>query len=287
MESSLSIFISHDKEDETLALLLKGFIESIFLNASVFVSSVDLSGGNVWIEELRDKLAAAKAIIAVVTPRAANSSWILFEAGAGFCARKTIPLLADGATFESIDPPLKLLQGRYYTEDGLKQLLCDIAKAAQLRTPARFGDLEATIREANAFLTTRREVEVPAAVKDPNKKVHVGHAIQRALPDQELQDIFFNLQDRARKLLIRSLERARAAFDIPPAEKLETMSLNELDDIADAVNAPHPTLIALNLGFANLSVPEQADSAWKKINARNRFDSLQKELDDYEASLGR
>jgi len=74
---SLVLFISHDRSDETLALLLKEFLEGLFLNASVFVSGTDLRGGDVWIEGLRETLKAAVAILVVVTPQSANNRWVL------------------------------------------------------------------------------------------------------------------------------------------------------------------------------------------------------------------
>jgi hypothetical protein len=71
--SALTVFISHVTEDEPLASGLKDYLESIFLNASIFVSGRDLAGGEVWIEELRSTLAAATAVIGVMTPLSLKS----------------------------------------------------------------------------------------------------------------------------------------------------------------------------------------------------------------------
>lgn len=284
MESSLSTFISHDQEDETLARLLKAFIEGIFLNTSVFVSSVDLVGGDVWIEELRQKLVAAWTIIVLVTPHTCGSRWILFEAGAGFCERKTIPLLADCATFESIEPPLKLLHGRYYSEEGLKQLMADVAKASRLRVPERFPGLDNILGKAEEFLMARRQAVQPSVDTKPAKVSDLGRLLRQATLDPELRKAFLTLQNRARELLVRSIERARPAFDLPSVEELHAMQLPDLVEVAGAVNAPHPRLIGLNLGHDSL-IPAIEDSVWKKMNAKTRLEGLRKELDDYELAL--
>ncbi|HAS53445.1 MAG: hypothetical protein A2X56_00345 [Nitrospirae bacterium GWC2_57_13] len=126
-QQKITIFISHAKDDETLAILLKDFLENIFLNANFFVSGSDLGGGEVWIEELRDKLESATAIIALITPYAVENKWVYFEAGAGFAQRRSIPLIADGMTFKTLPIPLSLLQGRTFDISGLKALTSDIA----------------------------------------------------------------------------------------------------------------------------------------------------------------
>ena len=138
MNERVTIFISHVSEDETIALALKDFLEGIFLNASVFVSGRDLTGGQVWIEELRNQLANATAILALVSQRSLGSEWVYFEAGAGFCRRCTIPLLISGVTVEDVGPPFSLLQLRRIDQVGLQTMVRDIAGLAQMLTPARF-----------------------------------------------------------------------------------------------------------------------------------------------------
>src|SRR5690348_5247725 len=95
-DAKLAIFISHASEDETMAIELKAFLENIFLNADVFVSGRDLAGGALWAEQLRAKLEEATTIIALITRFSAESTWVHFEAGAGFVRKRTIPVVADG-----------------------------------------------------------------------------------------------------------------------------------------------------------------------------------------------
>lgn len=291
MSSSISIFVSHDKEDETLAILLKEFLEPIFLNASVFVSSLDLTGGEVWFEELRDKLNRATAIVAIVTPRSPNSPWVLFEAGAGFCTRKTIPLLADGLTFDALNPPLKLLQGRLYTNSGIRELTGDIAKLADLRRPTKFEGIVKLLDRATEFLQLRREdaADIPSAKAAPpvfnSGKPDVPTFLESH--DSELVEAIKQLTEKARTLLVQSIERTRAAFDIPSPDKLSRSTFDDLLEIAQAVGVPFPAGLKLELSMYKFfrNIPAQTDSKWKKINATKHLEDVWHELDRYEASL--
>jgi hypothetical protein len=60
------VFISHNAEDETVAAAIKDFLESVFLNAEVFVSTRDLAGGELWVKTIQAQLEHAIAIVALV-----------------------------------------------------------------------------------------------------------------------------------------------------------------------------------------------------------------------------
>jgi hypothetical protein len=128
----ITVFISHVHEDETLALHLKSLLEGIFLDADVFVSGRDLAGGQVWFEELRQRLGHAIAIIALITRFSLSSRWVYFESGTGFIRQCTIPVVTDGVTLEDLQPPMTLLQTRKYDEEGLKALWQEGARFIQL-----------------------------------------------------------------------------------------------------------------------------------------------------------
>jgi hypothetical protein len=94
MASQFTVFVSHVAEDESIAVGLKRLLETVFLNAKVFVAGRDLAGGEVWVKEIRDQLRVARVIIAVITPFSRNTPWVMFEAGAGFVDSRTIPVCA-------------------------------------------------------------------------------------------------------------------------------------------------------------------------------------------------
>ena len=160
MSSKFSVFLSHIAEDESIAVALKRLIENVFLNSQVFVAGRDLSGGEVWVKEIRDQLRVARVILAVITPYSKTTPWLLFEAGAGFVDSRTIPVCADGVSIDSLDSPLKLLQARVVDQDGLKRLMVDIAKYAELRVPEHFPGLEDALNAIEEFCKERRQSQV-------------------------------------------------------------------------------------------------------------------------------
>jgi hypothetical protein len=280
MSDSISIFVSHVSEDETIALSLKDYLEGIFLNASVFVSGRDLVGGQVWIEELRRQLDGATAILAVVSPRSVSSRWVYFEAGAGLCHRRTIPLLVPGMNVEDVGPPFSLLQLRRIDRPGLETMVRDIAGLGNMRSPSRFPGLEKSLEDILAFLALRKEeepVEEEAeddfgldSILDEEKKEEVDPDLQRLLEDVE---------NRGRQVMIRAIKLCEAPFDIPSDSELQRMRLSELFQLAGALGLS-PPLGLLTMG----DIPEASAPAWKKANERNRLNDLKTRLGQFEAS---
>jgi hypothetical protein len=285
MNERVTVFISHVSEDETIALALKDFLEGIFLNASVFVSGRDLTGGQVWIEELRSQLANATAILALVSQRSLGSEWVYFEAGAGFCRQCTIPLLISGVTVEDVGPPFSLLQLRRIDQVGLQTMVRDIAGLAQMRTPARFPGLDQALAEIGNFLKLRAESEPPSedlAEDFDETRDGWGELLPREPdPDPELQSSTQEIQNRRRQLTIRAIRSQEAPFDVPTDDELRKMSLNEIQSIARAVGVHEP----LELMGIGPPIPGVNAPVWEKINEKNRIARARTALDQWEASL--
>lgn len=281
---NLSIFISHDTSDKVLALLLKEFLEGLFLNSSVFVSSEDLHGGDVWIEALRESLEYASVILPVVTPRSMNNRWVLFEAGAGFCDRRTIPILADGIVFETLDAPFRFLQARLYNENGLKQLVSDIAQRTGLRTPNNYPGLEHALEQGKHFLSERQKTQEP-----PNRSSNISAAKPSSLsksPDPELYAVKVKLQAELKKILVKVIDKSRGAFELPSPEELEKMSVHELAEIGKAVAAPVPPMFMLSILSLELDeIPPIDAPAWRKVSTKKTLEDREKELVEYQKVL--
>ena len=281
---NLSIFISHDTSDKVLALLLKEFLEGLFLNASVFVSSEDLHGGDVWIEALRESLQYASVILPVITPRSMNNRWVLFEAGAGFCDRRTIPILADGVAFETLDAPFRFLQARLYNEDGLKQLVSDIAQRTGLRTPNNYPGLEHALERAKQFLSESKKSQ-----ELPDQSSHISSTTPSSFfkpPDPEIHSMRAKLDARFKKVLVKVIGKARGAFELPSPEELEKMSVSDLWEVGQAVAAPVPTTLMLKfMSLDGGAIPSIEASSWRKINAKKQLEEMEKELVEYEKGL--
>jgi len=279
-KENIVIFISHSKDDETLAISLKRFLENIFLNADFFVSGSDLGGGNVWIEELRQKLESATAIIALVTPYAVDNKWVYFEAGAGFAKRRSIPLLADGVTFQSLPIPLSLLQGRMYDAQGLKSLVLDISELAEMRTPARFPGLEEILVKANDFMEQRR------AEKEKAPRVAKSHPKEKEVAEDEddasLKEEITALIEKTHHMISSAILKNQDVYDVPSREELEGLNLIDLRQIAETIGLK-PPFTASSLLIMNMTIPKTTDSKWKKQNFKAQLCDIAKDVAEFES----
>lgn len=281
MPSQFTVFISHVSEDESIAVGLKRLIETVFLNAQVFVAGRDLSGGEVWIKEIRDQLRTARVIIAVITPFSRKTPWVMFEAGAGFVDSRTIPVCADGISIEALEPPLKLLQARSLSEDGLKKLIVDIARRAELREPEHFPGLHDALSAINDFVALRRQSGLPNTPtgKQLREKSTISSVDLSSKTDPELLAEFQRVDDLARTATITSIERARGLYDIPSHDELTRMDRQELGEITECFNIPRPSTFNLT-GFP-LLLPNENDSKWKKMNARKSLQEVEKAVQKF------
>jgi hypothetical protein len=124
------VFISHIREEKSVALALKTLIESAFTNVPVFVSSdpASLGGGEEWYHYILENLAKAKVVLVLLSPESADRPWINLEAGIGMGQKSwVIPIAFRGLSFDALENhPLKGLQGYYLP--ALKEILTEISK---------------------------------------------------------------------------------------------------------------------------------------------------------------
>ena len=104
------LFISHVHEDAAIAKRIKGWLDEKFAKSiEIFVSSdksESLPGGTDWWDEIRDKLRRSDSIVALITRRSINRSWIFFEIGGGYFQKIRILPLLIGVKKEDIKSPL-------------------------------------------------------------------------------------------------------------------------------------------------------------------------------------
>lgn len=268
------IFISHVSEDEAIALYFKEFIEQIFLNTDVFVSGRDLGGGEVWIEELRSKLALANVIIALITPYSIKSNWVHFEAGSGFTRKASIPLLIEDITFNVLAPPFSLLQGRIFSRDGLSKLLNDIAALVGLRAPVRYPGIEELVISVDEFIELRKNETIPDGAKIVLDKKDGGL-------DERLNKRMNLLHERAMLFLRSAIASRRNIYDLPSNEQLNEMGLSDLSKLAEEVGLDLPFLFANRLGASALTVPFSSDPDWKKKTYQKNLEDLETLIDHF------
>lgn len=265
----LQFFISHVEEDETIALALKTYIEELFLGAAVFVSGRDLSGGEVWFEELRRRLESATAVIALISPYSKDSRWVYFESGAGFTRRCTIPLAVGNIQVSSLPAPMKLLQARNLDETGMRSLTADLAKLAALRQPTRYPGLDEALRTIQQFLKIRQppKLSLPSAPPPVAAQSNSGK-------DPDIAQRVEKLKERARRATTSAIVRRKGTFDLPSIDEMESMSLTDLFELGQTVGVNLP-LSRLTLTI--YVVPAVDMPAWKRMNQEKALDDMERE----------
>jgi hypothetical protein len=85
---TINVFLSHDSADAESARRIRSLI-SRFVNARVFMDE-DLRVGENWKSRLRSEIRKADIVVALLTPAALYSSWVLQEVGGAWALEKPI-----------------------------------------------------------------------------------------------------------------------------------------------------------------------------------------------------
>lgn len=112
------IFISHVATDQPIASILKSEIDRVFAHGvEVFASSVPgvVRPGSDWLNNIKENLDKAKAVVVLITPISINRTWIWFEVGASWSKMsegegQIYPLCAPEVDFNDLPEPLRRLQ---------------------------------------------------------------------------------------------------------------------------------------------------------------------------------
>lgn len=121
------IFISYSHKDERLAGELRDLLEEKGLRC--FMSSRDISSGDLWTETIRNALVGAQELLLLITPDSVHSQWVLCEAGAGWALGKRIVPALLKVKPESLPEPIKRHQAkRIDTTESREKLAAEIAK---------------------------------------------------------------------------------------------------------------------------------------------------------------
>lgn len=151
--AGMELFISHSSQDADLAAALVGLLRSALSIPAdeVRCTSVDgyrLPGGAETGNQLREEIFGAQALIGLLSPASLASSFVLFELGARWGARKhLLPLLARGVVPSAIPGPIADLNALNATNTSqVHQLVSDIG--SQLgRKPAAPAVYEGSVAE--------------------------------------------------------------------------------------------------------------------------------------------
>ncbi|KAA1245657.1 toll/interleukin-1 receptor domain-containing protein [Aquimarina sp. RZ0] len=110
-------FLSHYSGDKNIADIVSRTLKRITLNQIVPWFSSDESGtgglkpGNLWFNEILDKIQKSKAVVAILTPNSISRPWIYFETGIGQALEdcEVMPICI-GIDRSKVYPPLGLYQ---------------------------------------------------------------------------------------------------------------------------------------------------------------------------------
>ncbi len=135
------IFLSWSgKTSHRVALVLRNWIPKLIQDVEPFVSSEDISKGNIWNRDIFDSIKETKYSIICVTKHNQNSKWLNFEAGALNKYEqngKVCPFLFRVENSD-LSGPLELFQttvGEKNTEE-IKKMLIAIRDACNLNKPS-------------------------------------------------------------------------------------------------------------------------------------------------------
>lgn len=112
-----TIFISHNNCDQEIAEIVANSLQRITLHQIQpwFSSDISADGGlkpgNIWLNEILNKITQSKAVIVLLTPNSIDSHWVHFESGmAGVIKDFELIPVCVGVKRDSILPPLGMFQ---------------------------------------------------------------------------------------------------------------------------------------------------------------------------------
>jgi hypothetical protein len=145
------IFISHRHKDHDIARALTEALSAAFdiRPSDIRCTSVQpyrLPFGKNTGERLRDEIKHATAVLGILAPDTAQSSYVMFELGAAWAQRiYTVPLLSKGAGYGDIPGPIfDLSPARLWVEADGYQLIQDLEAEVDLK---RRNDAQGQVSE--------------------------------------------------------------------------------------------------------------------------------------------
>ncbi|MFM7204232.1 MAG: hypothetical protein ACKO6N_25915 [Myxococcota bacterium] len=272
-----SILISYDLADQTAAMSLRRFLEHSFRNLKVSLSGVDDVTGDTS-ERLRARIRRADAMICMLSRLGLHNPRLFFEAGMGLAHNHVWVLNLDKLQSGELSAPLSLLPSLELSESGLIKLQYELARVLGLQPPPRHQMLEETLWTIRSFLSQRAQEEAqaqrtPAPTREPEPV------------DRALASLHRRLKEHVRQAFVNSLVAHAPSEAQLSKERLKSMALQELWELAARYNIPKPEQErALLLAFERELAVEHP-LRWKKMNACKLLEAIDEGVRLFEREL--
>ncbi len=136
-----NFFISHYSGDQDLAKIIGNTLSRVSLGqinpwfSSDKSSSGGLLPGNIWLNEIIEKLNKSKAVVVILTPNSVDKKWLYYESGIGEANEdcEVIPVCV-GIGFDQISFPLAMYQCYQLADyEALKQFINKLLKKFEIQ----------------------------------------------------------------------------------------------------------------------------------------------------------
>lgn len=168
------LFLSHDARDREKAQAIADLIQQLTLGQiSVWHMSGEgpeggLRPGQVWLDEIRRRIAASRALVVLLTPRSLNRPWLLFEAGFGAAHPDclVIPVCVGIDSVNDVPFPLGMYQAYQLSDyDSLRRFVHKLLEMHQIPFVEKMAEL--VLRETVTALTRPDPQATPEAPAEP------------------------------------------------------------------------------------------------------------------------
>jgi hypothetical protein len=147
-DEKFHVFISHKDEDRALAKVVHDAIESISERVECFVSSIDITAGMDWRNEIRTALTKSHLLILLFTAPSKHWDWCLYETGlyTRFDRAESRSVVCLFNPADVVPSPLANLQGVPADKVKLQKFFDQLSKRTwELSDDWRFGALKVDI----------------------------------------------------------------------------------------------------------------------------------------------
>lgn len=213
------LFLSHDSRDRVKANVISTAIARITLGQITVWHSSDnshdggLRPGNVWLDEIRRRLASSKAVVALLTPTSVARPWLLFESGFGAAQPScdVIPVCVGIDSASSVPFPLAMYQSYLLSDyESLKQFMQKLLSKYEIRFDEEMT--KPVLLDAVKQLSQAEETEPhrQSKAKDPT----IAQALTELKEHIDKRFLSFNPSDSASGFPSASPRRYNVAIDL-------------------------------------------------------------------------